>query len=86
MSGRQIVVQVRYFASLREKLDCAGEKVELAEGDSLAELRRQLMCSRGEVLADGRIRCARNGEVCADDAVQLMQGDELAFFPPVTGG
>lgn len=79
-------IQVRYFASLREQLGCEAETVQWTEGQSLAQLRQMLAQQRGEVLATDRIRCARNGEVCADESELLADGDEVAFFPPVTGG
>jgi molybdopterin synthase sulfur carrier subunit len=81
-------VRVRYFASLREALG-AEESVELTEGASAAAV-RDLLVARGgrhaEVLTRGRaVRCAVN-QTMADEATVLADGDELAFFPPVTGG
>ena len=81
-------VQVRYFASLREALG-GTETVELAAGSTLAMLRDQLLARGGrhaEVLARGRaVRCAMNQTMC-DEAATLIEGAEVAFFPPVTGG
>lgn len=81
-------VQVRYFASLREALG-AGEAVNLAPGLTLADLRDALIARGGrhaEVLARGRaVRCALNLAMC-DEAAPLVEGGEVAFFPPVTGG
>lgn len=81
-------VQVRYFASLREALGPA-ETVEVAAGASLAAL-RDLLIARGgrhaEVLARGRaLRCSIDQHM-ADEGVALIDGAEVAFFPPVTGG
>jgi sulfur-carrier protein len=82
------VLQVRYFASLREALG-PGETVELPAGSTLAQLRDQLLARGGrhaEALARGRaVRCAVN-QVMADEATVLGDGAEVAFFPPVTGG
>ncbi len=81
-------VAVRYFASIREALG-EGEQVEVAAGDSVGSVRDALIARGGahaEVLARGRsLRCARNLTL-ADEAEPLADGDELAFFPPVTGG
>ena len=81
-------ITLRYFASLREALG-AGESLDVAGGHSLAELRDALIARGGahaQALARGRaIRCAVN-QVMADEATVVVDGAEVAFFPPVTGG
>ena len=83
-----ITVKVRFFASLREKLG-EGEALELPEGSTVAVAREALQSRGGihaEALARGRaVRAALNQKMCAESAA-LSEGDELAFFPPVTGG
>jgi molybdopterin synthase sulfur carrier subunit len=83
-----ITVQVRYFASLREALG-AGESVHVAAGTTLGALRDALIARGGrhaEVLARQRaVRCALNQAMAGEDAA-LVDGAEVAFFPPVTGG
>ena len=82
------VITVRYFASLREALG-ASERVELAAGSTLGQLRDALVERGGrhaELLARGRaLRCALN-QVMADEATPVSAGAEVSFFPPVTGG
>lgn len=81
-------VQVRYFASLREALG-ASESIELPEGATVGSLRDTLLALGGrhaELLARGRaVRTALNQQMCEEQAL-LIDGAELAFFPPVTGG
>lgn len=81
-------LQVRYFASLREALG-ASEAVDLPEGATLGALRDTLLARGGrhaEVLSRGRaVRCALN-QAMSDESAVLQDGDEVAFFPPVTGG
>jgi molybdopterin synthase sulfur carrier subunit len=81
-------VQVRYFASLREALG-AGESVEVEAGATLAALRDRLAATsprHAQALARGRaVRCALNQRL-ADESAPLVNGAEVAFFPPVTGG
>jgi molybdopterin synthase sulfur carrier subunit len=83
-----INVKLRFFASLREKLG-EGETLALPEGSTVAAARLALQARGGvhaESLAPGRaVRSAVNQKMSAESAV-LVDGDELAFFPPVTGG
>ncbi|AGG33949.1 molybdopterin converting factor, subunit 1 [beta proteobacterium CB] len=81
---------MRFFASLRESLGLSSESITApAEVKTIADLRSYL-AQRGnpwaEVLASSRvIRCALNQEMVSD-ATPLVEGAEVAFFPPVTGG
>ncbi|MBK7615924.1 MAG: molybdopterin converting factor subunit 1 [Vitreoscilla sp.] len=81
-------VQLRFFASLREALGAAGE-LTLPEGATVGQARDALIARGGPfdaALARGRaLRAALNQTLC-DEAAVLKAGDELAFFPPVTGG
>ena len=81
-------VEVRYFASVREALG-AGEAVEVAAGADVAALRDTLAARGGrhaEALGRPRLlRSARNRVLCGE-ATRLEEGDEVGFFPPVTGG
>jgi molybdopterin synthase sulfur carrier subunit len=84
------VIRVCYFASLREQLDRAEEPLELpADVADVAGL-RALLRERGgawaEALAESRpVLCAVN-QVMARPDLPIADGDEVAFFPPVTGG
>ncbi len=82
-----ITVQVKYFASVREALG-AGELVKTAAptvGALLSELLERGP-SYHAALGQGRpVRAALNQILCDANAA-LQDGDELAFFPPVTGG
>lgn len=83
-------VTVLYFAWLRERIGTGQEQVVLPPGtrtvgELLAVLRGQ-SDRHAASLADTRvIRCAVNQEFASPDA-PVSPGDEVAFFPPVTGG
>ena len=81
-------VQIKYFASIREAIGRSGEEWETAAA-TLAQLRAELLARGGayaEALAPGRaVRVALN-QVMTDEAAALLDGAEVAFFPPVTGG
>ena len=82
-------VKILYFASLREAVGCSGEELELPAGVGTVAALRSHLAARGEgwqALAAGRnVRAALNQKMAAADAA-LDGGDEVAFFPPVTGG
>jgi molybdopterin synthase sulfur carrier subunit len=81
-------VAVRYFASVREALG-SGESVAVASGADIAALRDALVARGGrhaEALGRARtLRSARNRLLCAETTL-LADGDEVGFFPPLTGG
>ncbi|MSP96256.1 MAG: molybdopterin converting factor subunit 1 [Betaproteobacteria bacterium] len=87
-------VSVLYFAGLREQLGQGAEEIELPPGvATLAGLRAHLISRGGAwqaALSDGRpVRVAVNQDMVPRDAMhdaQIKAGDEIAFFPPVTGG
>ena len=82
------MIRILYFASLRERLGGAEETLD-AVPSSVAELRERLAARGGvwqEVFAgDQRVLAAVNQEMAAEDRT-LKAGDEVGFFPPVTGG
>lgn len=79
---------VRYFASIREALGTGQETVDTG-APTLGALRDELIqCSppHAQSLARGKaVRMAVNQVMCPEEAL-LAEGDEVAFFPPVTGG
>jgi len=82
------MIRVQYFARYREALGLDGEQLNWnAALASLDDLRR-LLRERGgawDVLGEQNLMCARNQELCSLDE-PLADGDEVAFFPTVTGG
>jgi sulfur-carrier protein len=84
MSGS---IQIVYFAALAQTLGQRQETYSLGEPMALADLRAELI-QRGPpwaVLAEGHIKAAVN-HAMAHSTTRVNPGDEVAFFPPVTGG
>lgn len=83
-------VKILYFASLREQVGRAFEEIELPVNVvTLGELRTHLIDRGGAwktSLAETRpVRMAVNQDMVPATAA-IKAGDEIAFFPPVTGG
>ena len=83
-------VKVLFFATLREQLGRSQEDVELPkEIDSVEKLRTFLLARGGgyEKIFSGKflVRAAVNQDMVQPGA-PIKAGDEVAFFPPVTGG
>jgi molybdopterin synthase sulfur carrier subunit len=93
MTGREFMpapLSVLYFAWLRERVGVAEETVSPPESvATVADLVVYLanLDQRHAAAFKDRatVRCAVNHEF-ADPATILRPGDEVAFFPPVTGG
>jgi sulfur-carrier protein len=83
-------VKILFFAGLREQLGVSGEEIELpSDVTSVAGLRSHLMQRGGawqSAFAGKKlVRIAVNQEMVSA-ASPIKPGDEVAFFPPVTGG
>ncbi len=81
-------VRVKYFAGIREAIGVGSEQRDTA-ATTLGHLRDELIALGGEyaeVLARGKaVRLALN-QVMSDESAAMVDGAEVAFFPPVTGG
>ncbi|GAC24400.1 molybdopterin synthase sulfur carrier subunit [Paraglaciecola mesophila KMM 241] len=81
------MIKIQFFASLRERLGQAKMNVEY-NGELTVEALKQQLLTRGEdwqALSGNNVLCALNQSICKPDTI-INDGDEIAFFPPVTGG
>jgi sulfur-carrier protein len=81
---------ILYFAWMRERIGLSGQELSLPDGVATVAELMDYLSARGpghaSAFQDRRaVRCAVNQEF-ADPSRQLHPGDEVAFFPPVTGG
>ncbi len=75
-------VRVRFFASYRERYRLSDEKVTVSEGCTVQQVWHQLLPDDG---VPAHLLVALNDEYSQLDQT-LSANDEIAFFPPVTGG
>jgi molybdopterin synthase sulfur carrier subunit len=85
-----VKIKVLFFAALREQLGTAAEEVELPSGVTTVAALRDHLTQRGgpyEKAFGGKalVRVAVNQDMVQPGA-RIQAGDEVAFFPPVTGG
>lgn len=75
-------IKVRYFASLKESVGRGQDELPISDPMSVRDIWRRL--NPGLELPDSVLAAVNMDYVEAEALVQ--DGDELAFFPPVTGG
>lgn len=84
------MITVLYLARLREALGKASEQIALPADVRDLEALRAMLRGRGGAWADELagnkpVRAAVNQDMAYGDT-PIRDGDEIAFFPPVTGG
>lgn len=84
------MLKIIYFASLRDRIGRAEEQLELpAQVATLSDLIAHLSELHGAVWSEQinstPVLTAINHEMC-ERSQSIKDGDEIAFFPPVTGG
>lgn len=83
-----MMVNVLYFASFREMLGKADEQLPATHTDVQSLITE--LATRGDnwkqaLLDNQNLQIAVNHDVASRDT-RIQAGDEVAFFPPVTGG
>ena len=74
-------ITVRFFASLRDRIGHESVEIEVNGLDCVQDVWKALVKQE----PDARVLAAINARHAALDA-KIQDGDEIAFFPPVTGG
>lgn len=82
------MIYIKYFAKYREWMGVPGEVLD-ASPATVCELKSLLLArhaNAARMLADARCIIAINQQVANGEDSVLAAGDEVAFYPPVTGG
>jgi len=77
-----MTIKIKYFASLREKIGRGSDTLESSELLQAAQVWQQ---ATGQESFPDDVLIALNQEYTDANAI-VNDGDEIAFFPPVTGG
>ncbi|MGF1713875.1 molybdopterin synthase sulfur carrier subunit [Photobacterium chitinilyticum] len=81
------MINVLFFAQVKELVGV--DRLEVEAEFSTAETLRAHLCERGDkwqlALESGKLLVAVNQTICPLETA-INDGDEIAFFPPVTGG
>ena len=84
-----MAVTVKFFAGVREAVGCSTETLTVPAGVATVGDLRAHLAARGEAwrqaLDHPALRTACNQVMC-DAGTAVVDGSEVAFFPPVTGG
>jgi molybdopterin synthase sulfur carrier subunit len=77
-----MAIQVKYFASLRDRLGRGEDQLDFTDVTTVADVWKQLW---PDTPLPANTLTAVNQEYTDPDH-PVADGDEVAFFPPVTGG
>ena len=81
------MIKVLYFARLREELNTDSESIDdVPDLRSLVEILRARGGEWAEIFGEDQLVMMSVNQEMADLETSLTDGDEVAFFPPVTGG
>jgi molybdopterin synthase sulfur carrier subunit len=88
MTANNITVSVRFFARLRESLDTDKLSLNLPTGANAGKVLETLALRGGKwrQLTDGTALVIAVNQAIARPSTPLNNNDEVAVFPPVTGG
>jgi len=83
-----MTIKVVFFAALREQLDCSEVQVPASEVNTIADIKTKLARKNEhwqQVFSHSALLSAINHDMVQSEHT-VKTGDEVAFFPPVTGG
>jgi molybdopterin converting factor small subunit len=86
----EITVRVRYLSAIRERTGTREDDLRLPAGSTLAAVAGWLKLTYGIAVPDPSLMSTLNGygwnQVPQGMATEMHDGDEVAFFPLLSGG
>jgi len=82
------MIKVIFFAALREQLNCSELELNSENLSSVAKVKQALIEANPQwqpILKNVSLLSAVNHDMVGGES-PVKSGDEVAFFPPVTGG
>ena len=82
------MIKIVFFAALKEQLDCAEMSLSADDVKTVNEVKQRLSDRNSQwrqTFSNASLLSAVNHDMVAGDHL-VKSGDEVAFFPPVTGG
>jgi len=84
------MLSIQYFASIREALDRSEEELELPRDVNSVQMLIDYLLSANPhfeaIFKDGNMVLVAVNQTVVDRSHPLSENDEVAFFPPMTGG
>lgn len=81
-----VPIRILFFARTRELTGLPETTWETSQPITAADLRAAMLERFPELAADNRPLLLAVNQELAQDETMIQPGDEVAFFPPVTGG
>ena len=82
LGNANMTIRIRFFASLAEEIGIRSCEIEFRDGLNIGTVWSEVT---GQDNLPETILCAKNHSYCEPNSI-LTDLDEVAFFPPVTGG
>jgi len=82
------MINIVFFAALREQLDCSDMSLNIDDTKTVNDVKQRLSDNNAQwqqIFSNTSLLSAVNHDM-VDGNHPVQSGDEVAFFPPVTGG